>query len=165
MLHRTAAAFIPTAAAGMRVGLSPHRHHALSLRTRRGDDSRSTAAAAATTTAVFLMPADVMAAARRAAASLRIGAVDVNKAKPRKKTTPTTTTTTPTTMSLLPLVPNWLLLAAWIFGAYRFYLGFNKTSYQSSFRIPLALAWPVLIIVNGSYRQNFVRSIRAADDD
>lgn len=67
-------------------------------------------------------------------------------------------------MSLLPFVPNWLLLAAWGFGAFRFYQGFNQTSYQSSFRIPLSLAWPVLFAVNTAYRQNFIRSIRSGDD-
>lgn len=69
------------------------------------------------------------------------------------------------TMSLLPVVPDWILISTWLFGAYRFYRGFNRTPYQSSFRVPLAVAWPLLIIVNGSYRQNFMRSIRAADDD
>lgn len=68
-------------------------------------------------------------------------------------------------MSLVPFVPNWLLISTWLFGAYRFYRGFNRTPYQSSFRVPLAVAWPLLVIFNGSYRQNFVRSIRASEDD
>lgn len=67
-------------------------------------------------------------------------------------------------MGLLPLLPNWVVLSAWLFGAYRFYLGFNRTSYQSSFRIPLALAWPVLFALNGSYRKNFTKSIKGSDD-
>lgn len=69
------------------------------------------------------------------------------------------------TMSLLPFLPNWLVMGGWLFGAYRFYLGFNRTSYQSSFRIPLALAWPLLFVFNGSYRKNFMRSIEAGNDD
>lgn len=68
-------------------------------------------------------------------------------------------------MSLLPLVPDWLLISTWLFGAYRFYRGYSRTPYQSSFRVPLAVAWPLLVIFNGSYRQNFVRSIRASEDD
>lgn len=68
-------------------------------------------------------------------------------------------------MSLIPFIPNWLVLAAWGYGAYRFYQGFNRTSYQSSFRIPLALAWPLLFAINPSYRKNFTRSITGADDD
>lgn len=69
------------------------------------------------------------------------------------------------TMSLLPFLPNWLVMGGWLFGAYRFYLGFNRTSYQPSFRIPLALAWPLLFVFNGSYRKNFMRSIEAGNDD
>lgn len=68
-------------------------------------------------------------------------------------------------MSLIPFVPNWIALGGWAFGAYRFYLGFYRTSYQSSFRLPLAIAWPLLFIVNPSYRKNFKRSIGASDDD
>lgn len=33
-------------------------------------------------------------------------------------------------MGLIPFIPNWLALGAWFFGAYRFYLGFDSTSYQ-----------------------------------
>lgn len=67
-------------------------------------------------------------------------------------------------MSLLPLVPNWMLVAAWAYGAYRFYRGFHRTSYQDSFRVPLALAWPLLFALNGSYRSNFTKSLKGSDD-
>lgn len=67
-------------------------------------------------------------------------------------------------MSLLPLVPNWMLVAAWAYGAYRFYRGFHRTSYQDSFRVPLALAWPLLFVFNGSYRSNFTKSLKGSDD-
>jgi hypothetical protein len=33
-------------------------------------------------------------------------------------------------MGLIPFVPDWLAFGAWCYGAYRFYLGFNETSYQ-----------------------------------
>lgn len=71
----------------------------------------------------------------------------------------------PPVMGLIPLIPNWTVLAAWGYGAYRFYVGFSRTSYQSGFRIPLALAWPLFFVVNGSFRANFQKSIKAADDD
>lgn len=67
-------------------------------------------------------------------------------------------------MSLIPFIPNWVAIAGWFYGAYRFYLGFNRTSYQSTYRIPLALAWPLLCAINGSYRKNFVRSITGSDE-
>jgi hypothetical protein len=33
-------------------------------------------------------------------------------------------------MGLIPFVPDWIALGAWFYGAYRFYLGYNETSYQ-----------------------------------
>jgi hypothetical protein len=33
-------------------------------------------------------------------------------------------------MGLIPFVPDWIALGGWFYGAYRFYLGFNETSYQ-----------------------------------
>lgn len=67
-------------------------------------------------------------------------------------------------MGLIPLLPNWLLLGGWGYGAYKFYLGFDRTSYQSNFRIPLSLMWPILFAFNGNYRKNFTRSIKGSDD-
>lgn len=69
-----------------------------------------------------------------------------------------------TRMGLIPLLPNWTLLAGWIFGAVRFYKGFDRTSYQNSYKLPLSMAWPILFIVNGSFRKNFTRSIKSSDD-
>lgn len=71
---------------------------------------------------------------------------------------------TPIRMGLIPFVPNWIALSAWAFGVYRFYLGFDKTSYQRSYRVPLALAWPLLFAINESYRKNFTKSIKGSDD-
>lgn len=67
-------------------------------------------------------------------------------------------------MSLLPLIPNWAVLGAWIYGGYRFFKGYRATSYQSSFRIPLALTWPIFMIVNGRFRENFFKALRSGDD-
>jgi arylsulfatase A-like enzyme len=68
------------------------------------------------------------------------------------------------TMSLIPFVPNWLALGSWLYGAYRFNAGFSRTSYQAGYKVPLALAWPLFIAVNSSYRKNFVKAIKKSDD-
>lgn len=68
-------------------------------------------------------------------------------------------------MGVLPLIPNWIVIAAWIYGAVKFYSGFRHTSYKPSFRIPLAIAWPILFALNGRYRNNFQKSISAGRDD
>lgn len=70
----------------------------------------------------------------------------------------------PVRMGLIPFIPNWIALASWAYGAYRFYQGYDRTSYQSSFRVPLAVAWPILFAINGSYRENFAKSIKGSDD-
>jgi hypothetical protein len=66
--------------------------------------------------------------------------------------------------SLIPFVPNWLAIGGWLYGVYRFNAGFEKTSYQKGFKVPLALAWPVFIAFNASYRKNFVKAIKKSDE-
>lgn len=67
-------------------------------------------------------------------------------------------------MGLLPLVPDWITFGAWFYGAYRFYVGFDSTSYQPSYRLPLAAAWPLFAIFNPSYRKNFMKALKKGDD-
>jgi membrane-bound metal-dependent hydrolase YbcI (DUF457 family) len=52
-----------------------------------------------------------------------------------------------------------LALAAYAFGVWKFWTGFNRTNFTQG-RLPLALLWPVLLIANKSYRQNFNRALK-----
>ncbi len=70
----------------------------------------------------------------------------------------------PIRMGLVPFVPNWLLLGGWIFGSYRFFKGFKSTDYRPGYRIPLALLWPIFMLVNANFRANFMRAYRNPSD-
>jgi len=50
------------------------------------------------------------------------------------------------------------IVYAW--GAWKFLQGFKKTNYTSGSGLPLALVWPVLFMVNRSFRQNFQKALR-----
>lgn len=52
-----------------------------------------------------------------------------------------------------------LALAAYVFGVWKFWKGFNRTNFSQG-RLPLALLWPVLVIANKSYRQNFNKALK-----
>lgn len=52
-----------------------------------------------------------------------------------------------------------LALAAYVFGVWKFWTGFRRTNFTQG-RLPLALLWPVLLIANKSYRQNFNRALK-----
>ncbi|NBO32166.1 MAG: hypothetical protein EBV05_11400 [Cyanobacteria bacterium WB6_1B_304] len=52
-----------------------------------------------------------------------------------------------------------VLVVVYIGGIYKFLNGFNRTNFTSG-RLPLALFWPVLLIVNKSYRQNFNKALK-----
>mmetsp|Transcript_17444 Transcript_17444/g.36226 ORF Transcript_17444/g.36226 Transcript_17444/m.36226 type:complete len:116 (-) Transcript_17444:172-519(-) len=67
-------------------------------------------------------------------------------------------------MSILPLVPDLITLPVYAYLAIRFYQGFDRTTYNSSYRLPLSLIWPVLLI-NGRSRENLQRALKASDDD
>lgn len=69
-------------------------------------------------------------------------------------------TPAPVRMGLIPLVPNWLLLGSYVFGAYRFFRGFRATDYQRMYRIPLSLLFPIFLIASATFRSNFSRAIR-----
>jgi hypothetical protein len=57
---------------------------------------------------------------------------------------------------------GWLLLAAYLWGIWKFWRGYQRTSFSPSFanRLTLSLLWPVLLIVNSSYRQNFRKALK-----
>lgn len=55
-----------------------------------------------------------------------------------------------------------LIVAAavvYVWGAWKFWTGFNRTNFSSG-RVHLALLWPVFLIANKSYRQNFNRALK-----
>jgi hypothetical protein len=57
------------------------------------------------------------------------------------------------------------LVGGYVYGVYKFSRNFNRTNFQRSLgtKIVLALLWPVLYVGNGSYRQNFNRTLSGKD--
>jgi len=53
-----------------------------------------------------------------------------------------------------------LLLIVYVWGAWKFIKGFKNTSYGQN-SVLLALFWPILIIGNRSFRQNFQKALRS----
>ena len=47
-------------------------------------------------------------------------------------------------------------------GAWKFWNGFHRTNFSRSLpnRLSLSLLWPVLVIVNKSYRRNFTKVLK-----
>ncbi len=52
-----------------------------------------------------------------------------------------------------------ILLVIYIVGAVKFLQGSGKTNFTQN-QIPLALLWPVLLVVNENYRRNFVKALK-----
>jgi hypothetical protein len=53
------------------------------------------------------------------------------------------------------------IVAALIYsgGIWKFWTGFRRTNYSNG-KLSLALLWPVLLIANKSYRQNFNKALK-----
>jgi len=51
------------------------------------------------------------------------------------------------------------VIVVYVGGVWKFWTGFNRTSFSEG-RLPLALMWPVLVIANKSYRQNFNKALK-----
>jgi hypothetical protein len=51
------------------------------------------------------------------------------------------------------------LVAAYGFGVFKFWTGFHRTNFSQG-KVSLALLWPVLLLTNKSYRQNFNRALK-----
>jgi hypothetical protein len=45
------------------------------------------------------------------------------------------------------------------YGVWKFWTGFNRTNFSNG-RLHLSLLWPVFLIANKSYRQNFNRALK-----
>ncbi|WP_346289417.1 hypothetical protein [Sphaerothrix gracilis] len=52
-----------------------------------------------------------------------------------------------------------LLIAGYGYGAWRFWRGFHRTNFSQG-RLQLTLLWPVFLIANKSYRQNFSKALK-----
>jgi membrane-bound metal-dependent hydrolase YbcI (DUF457 family) len=50
-------------------------------------------------------------------------------------------------------------IAVYVWGAWKFWAGFNRTNFDQG-RFHLTLLWPVFLISNKSYRQNFTRALK-----
>ncbi|NEQ66073.1 MAG: hypothetical protein F6K21_11330 [Symploca sp. SIO2D2] len=48
------------------------------------------------------------------------------------------------------------------YGAWKFWQGFERTNFSRSLpnRLALSMLWPVLLIANKSYRQNFTKALK-----
>jgi hypothetical protein len=55
-----------------------------------------------------------------------------------------------------------LLLIVYSGGIWKFWKGFRRTNFSSSVpnRILLGVLWPVLVVINKSYRQNFQKALK-----
>jgi len=54
-----------------------------------------------------------------------------------------------------------LLFVVYIFGIWKFLAGINRTTFTQA-KIPLALLWPVLIVINENYRRNFTKALKGS---
>ncbi|NJL84610.1 MAG: hypothetical protein HC890_19850 [Chloroflexaceae bacterium] len=55
-----------------------------------------------------------------------------------------------------------LLVLGYGAGAWVFWKGFKRTNFSRSFsnRLTLSLLWPVLLVTNKNYRQNFQKALK-----
>lgn len=63
-------------------------------------------------------------------------------------------------MNLVPLV----FLGGYLWGIWIFWRGFRETNFNQSLpnKLRLSLMWPVLVISNKSYRQNFQKALKGS---
>ncbi|MBD1866374.1 hypothetical protein H6F88_26900 [Oculatella sp. FACHB-28] len=54
---------------------------------------------------------------------------------------------------------GFVLLAVYLGGVWKFWTGFHRTNFSQG-KLYLAALWPVLLISNRSYRQNFNRALK-----
>lgn len=54
---------------------------------------------------------------------------------------------------------GFVAIVAYVIGFWRFWQGFGLTHYSQN-RLPLAALWPLLVIANKSYRENFSRALK-----
>lgn len=54
-----------------------------------------------------------------------------------------------------------LVLAVYGYGAWRFWRGFNRTSFSQG-KVYLTFLWPFFVIGSKSYRQNFSKTLKGS---
>jgi hypothetical protein len=59
----------------------------------------------------------------------------------------------------MPTLIGIVLLAAYGYGGWRFWSGFHRTNFSQG-RLSLTLLWPVFVVANKSYRQNFSKALK-----
>jgi hypothetical protein len=52
-----------------------------------------------------------------------------------------------------------ILLLAYGVGGWKFWAGFRRTNFSQG-RLRLTLLWPLLLVINKSYRQNFNKALK-----
>lgn len=57
---------------------------------------------------------------------------------------------------------KFLLLAAYVYGAWRFWTGYRATNFNTSLpnRVAFTLLWPAFLAFSPSYRQNFKKALK-----
>ncbi|MGC9503466.1 hypothetical protein [Baaleninema sp.] len=55
-----------------------------------------------------------------------------------------------------------VLIAVYAGGVWKFWQGFHRTNFERGLgnQITLSLLWPVLVVANKSYRQNFTKALK-----
>lgn len=54
-----------------------------------------------------------------------------------------------------------LLLVGYGYGAWRFWSGFHRTNFTQG-RLHLTLLWPLFLLANKTYRQNFSKALKGS---
>ena len=60
---------------------------------------------------------------------------------------------------MLTTLVLWGLGGVYVFGFYKFWTGFRRTNFSQN-RLGLSVLWPVLLMINRSYRQNFTKALK-----
>jgi hypothetical protein len=55
-----------------------------------------------------------------------------------------------------------LALVGYGYGVWKFWKGFERTNFTQN-RVMLSLLWPVLVVANKSYRQNFTKALKGSN--
>jgi hypothetical protein len=50
----------------------------------------------------------------------------------------------------------------YLVGIWKFWQGFNRTNFNRELpnRLKLSLLWPILLVINSSYRENFQKALK-----
>ncbi len=54
---------------------------------------------------------------------------------------------------------GFIAIVVYIGGVWKFMSGFRRTNFTNN-KLPLALLWPLLVVANKSYRQNFTKALK-----